>query len=327
MEQNHIHTSPEAATDEPAFPSTLMTRAADAAAPAPPEPRSRRHRHDGWIPERQVAFLEALAACGVVAEACKQVGLSAQSAYAFRNRRSGRAFGTAWDAVLIHRARGRLSDEVMSRAMNGCVQTVREDGEIKAERHRFDNRLAMAVLTRLDRLAEREGDRDEQLRAISEDLDDFLDCVEEGGDADAFVEARRPPPEPEPEEKGERRMGSQSEPVWTDEDGRRWTHFPPPAGFDGEEVGHYDAIGFYARTLSAAEEEVIERELAELRAQEAEERDRYFDFAGNGIGSSPAQGEAAPDASCAAAACRPGAGSPNPSTSSTYRGEGGKGDG
>ena len=190
MEQNHIHT-PAVTTDEPAASFISLGTS---------EPRSRRCRHDGWTPERQANFLEALAACGVVRDACADVGLSAQSAYAFRNRRAGRAFGTAWDAVLVHRARGRLSDELLSRAMNGIVEPVRDrTGAVTGERQRFDNRLSMAVLTRLDRLAQRVGARDDLLRAVSEDLDDFLDCVEGGGDADAFVEARRPQPQPEPE--------------------------------------------------------------------------------------------------------------------------------
>jgi len=193
MEQNHILT-PEAATDEPAFSCNPELGAAAS--------RARRHRHDGWTPERQTIFLEALAACGVVADACRQAGLSAGGAYAFRNRRAGRAFATAWDAVLVHRARGRLSDELLSRSMNGWAEAVYHRGEIIGERQRFDNRLSMAVLTRLDRLAERVGERDDLLRAVSEDLDDFLDCVDGGGDADAFVEARRqdvePPPAAEP---------------------------------------------------------------------------------------------------------------------------------
>jgi hypothetical protein len=213
MEQNRIQPSQKAATHEPAFPATFS--------PAEPPPLSapeqlisqtlnqtfpeterhaRRCRHDGWTPQRQVAFLEALAACGVVMDACRQVGLSAQSAYGFRNRRAGRAFAAAWDAVLIHRARGRLSDELLSRSMNGCVEAIHDsNGAITGERHRFDNRLSMAVLTRLDRLAEKQGSRDEQLRAVSEDFDDFLDCVEQGGDADAFVEARKPAPQPQPQ--------------------------------------------------------------------------------------------------------------------------------
>lgn len=226
MEQNHT-SSPEASTDELASPSPRVlseVEGLNAATEEQPlfapslvspslndtfadtERHSRRCRHDGWTPERIVRFLESLAACGVVADACKAVGLSAQSAYAYRNRRTGRAFATAWDAVLIHRARGRLGDELMSRSINGCVEAVHiQNGSVVGEKHRYDNRLSMAVLTRLDRLAEKQGDREDQLRAVSEDLDDLLDVIEAGGDADAFVDARKPapPPPPAPADPGE----------------------------------------------------------------------------------------------------------------------------
>lgn len=218
MDQNHT-SSPEASTDELASPSTPVPGEAGGFSAAPDETplfteslvspslnetfadterHARRCRHDGWTPDRIARFLESLAACGVVADACKSVGLSAQSAYAFRNRRAGRAFATAWDAVLIHRARGRLSDELMSRAINGCIEAVHDKhGSITGEKHRYDNRLSMAVLTRLDRLADKQGEREDQLRAISEDFEDLLDVIEASGDVDAFVDARKPPPVPE----------------------------------------------------------------------------------------------------------------------------------
>ncbi len=177
--------------DAPVFISGLVSAELDRTFERP-RPHAGRIRHDGWTPERQAVFLDALAACGVVADAAKRAGLSAQSAYALRNRKAGRAFATAWDAVLIHRARGRMSDELLSRAMNGCAEAVQRDGIVIAERHRYDNRLSMAVLTRLDRLAERREEDSETLRAVSEDLEEFLDCLEAGGDADAFIAARRP---------------------------------------------------------------------------------------------------------------------------------------
>ncbi len=232
MEHNHI-ASPTASTHEHAVPSSnddrtpekplfvpsMVSRDLNTTFP-PPEPGSRRIRHDGWTPDRIAGFIEALAACGVVADACKSVGLSTQSAYAFRNRRAGRAFAVAWEAVLIHRGRARLGDELLSRSMNGCVEAVHRDGEIVGERHRHDNRLSMAVLTRLDRLAERAGDRDAHLRNVSEDMEDYLDLVEAGGDADAFIEARRPPPELErvPEPAPARAPGPCGRPVGDDHD-------------------------------------------------------------------------------------------------------------
>ncbi|HVQ07950.1 MAG TPA: hypothetical protein VMS43_05905 [Allosphingosinicella sp.] len=155
-------------------------------------PGHRKPRHDGFTPEAVGGFLRHLAASGVVEHAADAVGLSASAAYAFRNRREGRAFARMWDAILIHRSRARIAAENQSRAINGCVSVRKRDGLVVSEYHYYDNRLATAVLTRLDRLAEKEADSEAHLRALSEDMDAFIDCVAEGGDLDAFVEARRP---------------------------------------------------------------------------------------------------------------------------------------
>lgn len=162
-------------------------------------PGGRKPRHDGWTPEKIGGFLRHLAASGVVEHAADSVGLSASSAYAFRNRRQGRAFARMWDAILIHRSRARLASETQARAVAGCVSLRKKDGIVVSEYHYYDNRLAMSLLTRLDRLADKEADSEAHLRTLSEDLEDYIDCVEQGGDVDAFVEARRPePPRPEP---------------------------------------------------------------------------------------------------------------------------------
>jgi len=177
--------------DEPPAPRGAQEEAAEVL-----DPSGRRLRVDGWLPWKKARFLLVLVAGGVVADACRAVGMSVASAYALKNRRSGRAFGKMWDAILVHRARGRLADNNLSRAMNGFVEQVLKDGIVVAERRRFDNRLSMAMLTRLDRLAEsKSGDEAELLRALSEDFEDYLDVVESGGDEEAFLEARRPEPE------------------------------------------------------------------------------------------------------------------------------------
>ena len=72
----------------------------------------RRLRHDGWTPERERIFCERLSECGIVADAARAAGMSAQSAYAHRNRAAGRAFHLAWEAALIL-SRRRLSDELL----------------------------------------------------------------------------------------------------------------------------------------------------------------------------------------------------------------------
>lgn len=155
----------------------------------PPPPG--RARHDGWSPDRIRIFLTTLSECGVVADAARAAGMSVAGAYAYRNRAAGRAFNIAWNAAAIL-GRRRLADAVQSRAMHGWVETIRRDGEIVAQRNRFDNRLSMAVLTRLDVQA-RGGFAEDRPAAIAAgDFDRFLDLVCRGGDgADAFIAARR----------------------------------------------------------------------------------------------------------------------------------------
>lgn len=197
MKKNQNHTNAKAATDEPAAPRPLPPEVAEALEESFADAKGT-CRHDGWTPERQRHFLEVLAACGTVANACRAVGMSVASAYAFRDRRNGRAFAFGWRTALAHRARHRIEDELMSRAINGYVDKVTDkSGEVVAERHRHDNRLAMAMLTRMDNLAERYGKEADTARAVAEDFEDFLDCIGSGGDAEAFIEERRPKERPE----------------------------------------------------------------------------------------------------------------------------------
>ncbi|WBX83858.1 hypothetical protein [Sphingosinicella microcystinivorans] len=168
-------------------------------APAPLSPRPATPRHDGWTPERRRVFLESLAECGVVQDACRAAGMSPASAYALRQRKSGALFALGWAAALRH-ARERLADELLSRALHGCTERIEKDGEVVATRHRFDNRLSMAVLTRLDREAEKCDGHSGAVTAVAEDFEALLDCVA-AGDAEgeaAFVAAHRAPAESPP---------------------------------------------------------------------------------------------------------------------------------
>lgn len=136
-------------------------------------------RADGWTPERIRTFLRVLSECGVVADAVRAAGMSKASAYAFRNSARGRSFDTAWRAALLL-ARRSLADEVMSRAVNGCVEVMMRDGEVLGERHRFDNRLTMAVLTRLDNLADSDVQLNDGPRRAAHEFDAFVDAVCDG---------------------------------------------------------------------------------------------------------------------------------------------------
>ena len=92
-----------------------------------------------------------------------------------------------------------MDDELMSRAMNGVVERIYRNGELWGERHRHDNRLAMAVLTRLDRQAAGLGEGAPAARAAAREWDQFLDIVEAGGGgAERFFFERERPDVTEP---------------------------------------------------------------------------------------------------------------------------------
>lgn len=104
-----------------------------------------RHRDDGWTPERQIAFIDALAQSACVAEAAAHVGMSVTAAYKLRARPDAHGFRAAWQAALDH-AVLRLSDAAFSRALNGVARPVFYQGEQVGERRYYDERLTMFIL-------------------------------------------------------------------------------------------------------------------------------------------------------------------------------------
>jgi hypothetical protein len=151
-------------------------------------------RHDGWDPGKEHVFLTTLADTGVVADACRAAGMSRTSAYGHRRSASGRAFALGWEAARLI-ARCPVADDVMSRSRHGVIERIYRNGELWGERHRYDNRLTMAVLTRLDRQAEGLGENAPLIRTIAQEFDRFLDLLPEGVEgAEKFVSARFPLP-------------------------------------------------------------------------------------------------------------------------------------
>ena len=106
---------------------------------------ARRPRQDGWIVERQEAFLKALAACGCVTHACRAVGMSRESAYQLYNRPGAHGFRRGWDAALDCSMRV-VEDEAWSRAVNGVARPVFFQGEQVGEYRYYDERLTMFLL-------------------------------------------------------------------------------------------------------------------------------------------------------------------------------------
>ena len=144
-------------------------------------------RADGWSPARQRLFLETLAATGVITTACDAVHISPRAAYALRIRRDGAAFRLGWDAAILI-ARARLADELLARALTGHEEVIRKDSDAgEITRHRHDNRLAMSMLSRLDRMADNppQGSDAALARVVAQDFAAYLDML--------------CPPEPAPE--------------------------------------------------------------------------------------------------------------------------------
>ena len=147
----------------------------DLSAPRGDGPFSR--RLDGWSAAHQRRFLEAIGEGHGVEAACRCVGLSATSAYAFRRTAKGAAFALGWRAASLV-AREAIAETLLVRALEGQVDTyVRADGT-SVTRHRHDNRLAMSLLARLDRQVEAAPDADVRAaKLVAQDFPAFLDLV------------------------------------------------------------------------------------------------------------------------------------------------------
>lgn len=109
-----------------------------------PVPRQR-DRLDGWTPEVQQAFIEALAETGSVRAACRRVGRSEGGAYQMRRHPEGGQFRKAWAAALDIGIQ-RIEDIAMERALYGVEEPVYSYGKIVGTRVRYNDRLLMFML-------------------------------------------------------------------------------------------------------------------------------------------------------------------------------------
>ena len=109
------------------------------------EPVPVQHRHDGWTPVRQRAFIEALAATACVEDAARSVGMSPKSAHRLRARADAVAFRDAWDVALDF-AVGALQAAIFSRAVHGEPVPHYYKGELIGEHRRYNDQLAMFVM-------------------------------------------------------------------------------------------------------------------------------------------------------------------------------------
>jgi hypothetical protein len=109
-----------------------------------PVPREK-DRSNGWKPEVQLAFIEALADTGSVKAACKAVGRADHGAYQLRRHPEGAEFAAAWEAALAHGVR-KIEDVAMDRALNGVEVPVYSYGKLVGTRVVYNDRLLMFML-------------------------------------------------------------------------------------------------------------------------------------------------------------------------------------
>ena len=114
-------------------------------------------------------FLESLAQDGNVRVACARVGLSREAAY--RLRRRDALFARAWAAAQLH-AREIVGEVLGTRAIEGIEEQIWYRGEVIGTRRRYDTRLLLAHMARLDNLAEDEGACADAAR-----FDELLACI------------------------------------------------------------------------------------------------------------------------------------------------------
>ncbi|HEY1125474.1 MAG TPA: hypothetical protein VGE65_07555 [Sphingobium sp.] len=245
-------------------------------------------RQDGWTPQRQREFIEALADSGCVKTAAQAVGMTTTSAYRLRRRADARAFDAAWEAAL-ERAMQLLLPAAIDRALNGVVRTRYYHGEIVAEERIYSDRLLLRLLDKGAGMLAHARAR----RAIGENWDGAM----------ADIEAGDPAP-PEPSDPPAPSGGHDDEDAREEEpavnylyeqypaDGRWITNAPPPPDFDPSLMlteRHFENWRYCVDEELAA----IAWFEAEEAAEEEADRRRFFELDENGRFVPPCEGPAA----------------------------------
>lgn len=108
-------------------------------------PVPRRYRHDGWTPERQRAFIAALADTGCVDRAARMVNMAQTNCYALRRAPGAEEFRRAWEAALDCGLL-RMKDIAFERAIEGELVPVFAQGKLMGYRRKRNDALLMFCL-------------------------------------------------------------------------------------------------------------------------------------------------------------------------------------
>ena len=215
----------------------------------------------GWTPAVRTRFLEHLALKGHVRAACAHVGLSAEAAY--RLRRRDPLFARGWAAALVL-AHDHGEQVLAARAIDGVEEPVYYRGEQVGTRRKYDTRLLLAHLARLDRMAEnraaqRDAERFDDLLAVLAGApcpdglagEDALPLPREQAIARAVAEAEQQlfhGDEDADEDAAEEADATEEEdmPLWQREDE---AYFAVRAAAEGEAAAQWDAWRAEAHAL------------------------------------------------------------------------------
>ena len=254
-------------------------------------------RRDGWTPFLRKLFLQVIAETGKVSLACEYTRMSRSSAYALEAR--DRVFAAGW-AAAAYFARNPMADDFYEKAADGITETITRSDGATVTRHRFDSRLSIAVLNRLDRRCDRAEERGSVHLAAVRNWDEYLRLIGGGDDkaAEALLDradirpvggAQQCPTCPLPERANPISPPSPpgfdiAENVWKNDEGAWMTTFPPPPGFDGHQNRAWNGFDHYERACTAEEGGLLDahesaaaaQELAEVTASAEAERDEFF---------------------------------------------------
>ena len=265
-----------AARARDAYPELVATPAQQGGRPHPAEldfdPASTRHRVDGITPEKQREYVEALADTGIARYAAARIGVSPQAINRLRRKPEAKSFDLACAAAQRLGGR-RIHDIGWERALEGQIKRHYYHGELAGEERVYDNKLLIYLMGRTGHLL----DEPAETPAVMANWTPWVEALEQGAPPPDLN-----PPAPEPAEPYERPIDAFDGTECWESDGIWWTTFPPPAGFDGEEEGRPFRLN-YRRTLSEAEQAVIDADLADGPGSldwETQRRDLYFGFAG-----------------------------------------------
>ena len=99
----------------------------------------------GWTPDKQLSFIEGLAATGSVRMACEGCGMSLGGVYKLRNAPGAGSFARAWD-IAVGMGAARIRDVLFDHAIHGVPETVIVGKTTRIERRRFNHRTMIWAL-------------------------------------------------------------------------------------------------------------------------------------------------------------------------------------